>query len=150
MLDMGLSVANDSYRSDMKSRDIRKKAPERIKVQRVSIVGRAASWLILQSLGIALLVVVAGIGFSTWKYLSQEQFAAKLPDPFSPAAVYASPVAPIDYRQHPPQAGMTAEPPLPYFPPPTYTAPLPVSSSGSVHRVVSHTQHRPGIRSPGG
>ena len=128
----------------MKLRDARRaEKADIVHVQRVSLIGRGASWLILKLLGLSLLTVIGGIGFSAWKYVSQDNAPPRMPDPFTPAAVYASPVPPIDYRQHPPPAGLTAAVPLPapYLPPPPLPR-MPVAAHTTVH-AVHHpaTQH---------
>ena len=130
----------------MKSRDARRaEKAERMHVQRVSIIGRGVSWIILQSLGLGLFAVAGGIAYSTWKYLTLDN-TPKPPDPFSPAAVYASPTPPIDYSQHAPPAGSTAPVPLPapYPPPPLPHAPaLPVAAHAQPHHMTGHPPATP-------
>jgi preprotein translocase subunit SecF len=49
-----------------------------VELERGSWIGVAVSWVILQSLKIALLVVIAGLGFSVFKY-------------FEPSLAFAAP-----------------------------------------------------------
>jgi hypothetical protein len=124
----------------MKLRDGRRaKKAETVDVQRISLLARSASWVILKLLSLSLLTVIAGIGFCGWKYFLQDSAAPRMPDPFTPAAVYASPVPPIDYRQHPPPAGLTAPMPVlaPYLPPPPLPR-MPVTA-----HALPHAAHRP-------
>lgn len=97
-------------------------------VQKLSLIARGVSWLILKTLAVLLLTVFAGIAFSIYKYFVPDPRLVLVPVPFSPAAVYASPVQPIDYRQHPSPQGATAmpAPPLPAFAsgPPRHPVPL--------------------------
>jgi cytoskeletal protein RodZ len=138
----------------MKFRKSRPPAAERVHIQRVSLLQRGVSWIILKSLGLVLMVVFAGIGFSAWKFLADDHSPPAAPDPFSPAAVAASSVAPIDYSRHPPPAGMTDAPPLPHSvrsaaapfvePPLPGSPPMPISAppstrpSPSAHHVTRH------------
>ena len=131
----------------MKLRDARRaEKADIVQVQRISLIGRGVSWLVLKLLGLSLLTVIAGIGFSAWKYLSQDSAPPRMPDPFTPAAVYASPTPPIDYRQHPPPAGSVAPVPLPtsYLPP----VPLPhmPPMPAATHHLPPHAMHQPATR----
>jgi hypothetical protein len=133
----------------MKSRDGRQKTTaERVETQNVSLIGRGASWIILKVLGLTLFTVVAGIGFAAFKYFVPGEAPPLPPAPFSPAAVAASPAPPIDYRQHPPPAGLTDNVPLPrstYTPPPPlpHSPPLPAAAHVPPHRPAPHTAHYP-------
>jgi hypothetical protein len=135
----------------MKSRDGRQKdTAERVEIQKVSLVSRGASWVILKLLSMTLLTVVAGIGFAAFKYFVPGDAPPPLPAPYSPAAVAASPAPPIDYRQHPPPAGLTDNVPLPrstYAPPPPplpRSPPLPAAAHVPPHRPVTRPAQYPG------
>ncbi len=133
----------------MKSRDGRQtKTAERVESQDVSLIGRAASWVILKLLSLTLLTVAAGIGFAAFKYFVPGEATPAPPVPFSPAAVAASPAPPIDYKQHPPPAGLTDNVPLPrstYAPPPPLprSPPLPAAAHVPPHRPVTHPAQYP-------
>jgi hypothetical protein len=106
-----------------------------------SLIGRAVSWVILKLLGMTLIAVFAGIGFAAFKYFVPDDVVPQPPAPNSPAAVAASPVPPIDYRQHaaaavsdnvPLPAGIVPLPRLPHAPP------LAVATHGPPHRPAAH------------
>jgi hypothetical protein len=130
----------------MKSRDGRRKqVAERVEKQKVSLIGRGASWIILKLLGLTLFTVVAGIGFAAFKYFVPGDAPPPLPAPFSPAAVAASPAPAIDYKQHPPPAGLTDNVPLPRA---TYAAPPPVPRSPPMPAAAHVAPQRPVTHPP--
>jgi hypothetical protein len=79
-----------------------------VQLERGSLLGICVSWLILKVLGISLVLVVAGISFCSWKYLTLDQVHASTLDPMTPEGVAASHIPPIDYGQYPPRSGLTA------------------------------------------
>jgi hypothetical protein len=72
-----------------------------VELQRGSLVGIALSWVIIQSLKIALLVVIAGLGFSVFKYFAPAPMTAAVTAPFARVAAYSASIIPADYRPHP-------------------------------------------------
>jgi len=72
-----------------------------VELKRGSLIGIAVSWILIQSLKVALILVAAGLAFSIFKYLDPTVASAKALDPYSPAAVYSSSVPPLDYSVNP-------------------------------------------------
>ena len=93
-----------------------------MQTQHISMISQAFSWIVLKLLGVTLIIIAAGIACATFKYFVPDVAPPLLPAPYSPAAIAASAMPPIDYHQHKPPAGLTDNVPLPA---PAYAPPLP-------------------------
>jgi hypothetical protein len=137
---MRMTASSRNHLGGMKTRDFRQMpmVEHVVEVQRVSLIGRGISWVVLKVLSLVLITVIAGIGFATFQYFVRSD-AVPLPlAPYSPAAVAASAVPPIDYRQHAPPPGYTGDNvPLPAL---VAAPPLPqaVGTHLPPHRPVPH------------